>query len=281
MADETTIEPGQAQGQSAEGPAQEPTTPTGPASQEGQSVDTGTTQGAAEGHQDDATVFDPAEFEQLTKDLPPELKTQAQALQKSLQAGYTKKFQGISEQKKKIDAYDAFTADPVSQIEKMAKQLGYQLSRGEAQKQVNEGDWEPKSWDEVFKKAEESILSKLSPVLNEVQAIKKNSIESEFDKMDPSWRTYESNMMDVLKLHPTLAKDPATLYKMSVPPELLESRATQKALKKMEAKVKGGEVAGASTTKQQSTGLPDKALSFQDAIAAAKKKLATEGIRPN
>ena len=158
MADENTIEPGQATGQPDQGPAPEPTTPDGPASQKGQSVDTGTTQSTTEGHQAE-TVFDPGEFERLTKDLPPELKSQALALQKSLQAGYTKKFQSISEQKKKIDAYDAFTADPVTQIQNMAKQLGYTVSRADAQKQVNASNWEPQSWDEVFQKAEESILA--------------------------------------------------------------------------------------------------------------------------
>jgi len=66
-----------------------------------------------------------------------------------------------------------------------------------------------------------------------------------------------------------------------VPPELLESRATQRALKKLESKVKGGEVAGTSTTKQQQSGLPNKSLSFQDAISAAKKKLATDGLKPS
>ena len=275
MADDNTTELNQTEGQAAEG--SETTTQTESEDQVEQSVDTGTTD---TGHQAE-TVFDPAEFERLTEGLSPELKSQAQALQKSLQAGYTKKFQSISEQKKKIDAYDAFSADPVKQMQGMAKQFGYTMTRGEAQQQVNDADWEPQSWNEVFEKAEQSIMQKLSPVLSEVQNIKKNSIESEFDKMDSSWRNYEDKMMDVLKMHPTLAKDPATLYKMSVPPELLESRATQKALQKMESKVKGGKVAGTSTTKQQTTGLPDKPLSFQDAISAAKKKLATDGLKPS
>ena len=275
MAKENTTELEQAEGQAAEG--SETTTQVDSEGQVEQSVDTGATD---TGHQEE-TVFDPAEFDRLTKDLPPELQAQATALQKSLQSGYTKKFQSVSEQRKKIDAYDAFSADPVTQMQAMAKQMGYSMTRGEAQQQVNNEDWEPQSWQEVFTKAEEGIMNRLSPVLSEVQNIKKNSIESEFDKMDASWRTYEPKMMDVLKAHPTLAQDPATLYKMSVPPELLESRATQRALKKLESKVKGGEVAGTSTTKQQQSGLPNKSLSFQDAISAAKKKLATDGLKPS
>ena len=171
MAEENTTELEQAEGQAAEG--SETTTQVDSEGQVEQSVDTGATD---TGHQEE-TVFDPAEFDRLTKDLPPELQAQATALQKSLQSGYTKKFQSVSEQRKKIDAYDAFSADPVTQMQAMAKQMGYSMTRGEAQQQVNNEDWEPQSWQEVFTKAEEGIMNRLSPVLSEVQNIKKNSIE--------------------------------------------------------------------------------------------------------
>ena len=76
-----------------------------------------------------------------------------------------------------------------------------------------------------------------------------------------------------------MAQDPGMLYRMSVPQDVLESRANQRALKKMENKVAGGRVAGSSTTNRQpSTGLPSGPVTFQEAYEAARKKLADDGM---
>lgn len=240
----------------------------------------GTTDDKGSQKDDDQPIFDPGEFARLTKDLSPELQAQAKALQKSLQGAYTKKFQTVAEQKQKIEAYDSFSSDPVGNLEQMAKRMGYSLSKGGAEPNSDPASWEPNSWDDVMSAAEKRVMAKLSPLLGEFQNIKKNSIESQLSSIDPSWQQYEDVMMQNLKSHPTLAKDPSMLYRLSVPSEVLESRATQKALKRLESKVESGKVSGSSTTtKTPQTGMPTGPVTFQQAVELAQKKLAEEGIR--
>ncbi|MHC4635804.1 MAG: hypothetical protein ACYSYU_11445, partial [Planctomycetota bacterium] len=90
---------------------------------------------------------------------------------------------------------------------------------------------------------------------------------------------YEDTMKINLQKHPSLANDPTSLYRMSVPQEVLESRATQMALKKLEAKGESAKISGGSTTtKTPSGGLPDKPVSFTQAYEAAKQSLRDQGI---
>jgi hypothetical protein len=274
MADENTaaVEP---EGQPESGP--ETTTVTG--------TEGTTATGTIERTPENEGVFDPGEFKRLTDSLPPELQHQARALQKGLQGAYTKKFQEVAENRKKIEAYDAFSKDPATALQQMAQQMGYTLSRRDAQQMADNQsqNWEPQTWDEVMTKAEERATAKMmqqfAPLLGELQNIKRTSIESQLSEIDPSWQAYEEKMMGNLKQHPTLAADPAMLYRLSVPPEILESRATQKALARMQAKTESGKVSGPSTTNKTNDGLiPDKSMSFSEAVAAAKKKLAQDGL---
>lgn len=277
MAEETTgLE--LTEGQSTEGSE---TTTQGEPGGEGEQSGLNQEGATQEGHQNETVVYDPAEFERLSKDLSPEMLSQVQALQNGLQGSYTKKFQNISDSRKKIEAYDAFNSDPMGQLEILAKQAGYTLSKPGANNQPGEGggEFDPQSWDDVFKKVETSMMEKLAPMFNEVQNIKKGSIETQLSEIDPTWKQYEGDMMSNLKTHPTLSADPALLYRMSVPANVLESRATQQALKKMQEKVNSGKISGNSTTtKTKTSGLPDKAMTFDEAVTAAKKKLANDGV---
>lgn len=263
-----TTDPGQAP--SGDPAPQQDTSSAAPKGDAGQP--SGTTDA---GPQD--TFFDP-------KELPPELQT----AYKNMQAAFTKRMQELSGHRKKIDAYDAFMADPVRQIQQVAQAYGLKLTAAEARdvaKDAQAAPEQPQTWDDVYKTAEqraiERIRKELEPFLNEVRTIKKNSIESQLTEIDPTWQQYEGQMTEMLKTHPTLARDPAALYRMSVPPEVLESRAVQKALAKMDAKAKAAKVSGASqTTKKPASGLPDRPVSFQEAVEAAKKSLEEQGLRP-
>lgn len=243
-----------------------------------------------DGHQDAEPIFDPTEYSRLTKDLPPELQAQAGALQKSLQAAFTKKTQAVAEHRKKIEAYDQFTKNPVRAMERFAQQYGYTLQRpdnqgrqpgGEAKWTPESGD--PKSWNDVVEFLKSSLTSdlggQLQPMVQEFQNIKKQSIEQQLSEIDPGWQQYEDQMMETLNDHPTLAKDPAKLYRLSVPAEIQERRATQRALAKMEAKTKSSSVNGPSSTTKKATSVKfDGKMSFQDAVKAAKAKLSEEGV---
>jgi hypothetical protein len=199
---------------------------------------------------------------------------------KEMQRAFSKKTEAISKDRSKIEAYDAFSKDPLGQIQTMASRMGYQLTRAEAAKVASEGktgsgDWEPTTWGEVIdkitSKTQERLIQQLGPIISEVQTLRKGNIEKLLDDNCPDWRQYEDDMKSNIQAHPSLVNDPVMLYRLSVPPEVLETRATQAAIKKLEDKVKG---------KHQDLGTGDKAMSFNEAVDYAKKKLASEGLHP-
>jgi hypothetical protein len=232
------------------------------------------------GTQEETTFFDP-------KDLDPSLVP----AYKNMQKAFTQRMQEAAKHKHKVEAYDSFERDPVGTMQAMAQRMGFQLTRAEAAQQLrdqqqgqNQQPWEPKSWDEVLNRAKDmakrELFQEMGPMVNEVKNLRKSALEAFLDSNAPDWREHEDSMMQNLKAHPTLVNDPIKLYRLSVPPEVLEGRATQKALKKMEEKVKGAQIGGgSSTTRKAPLGLPDKSLSFDEAVKFAKAKLAEDGIR--
>jgi hypothetical protein len=253
------------------------TTDAGTQGTEGQSTEQTTQTGT------DTTdaYYDPAEFNRLTEALPDELKAQAKALQKSLQGNYTKKTQSLAENQRKVDAYNALMANPTAAIKHYAAQYGMTVSEAAAQ-QVQADSNDPDSWDTVYSTAEERAMERFKKeyghLFTELQALKKDSIEKTLTELDPTWHQYEDQMLANMQKHPTLASDAATLYRMSVPPEVLESRATQAALRKLEQKGKSANIAGSSTTTKKPGGVdPDAKPSFQEAVALAKQRIKSKG----
>jgi hypothetical protein len=232
------------------------------------------------GPEPEESFFDPASI----KDKP-----ELMAAYKQMQAAFTRKTQQIKEQRNKIDAYDNFSKDPVGNMQKMAQQMGFQLTRAQAaqalqdQAQTQQQEWQPQTWDEVIAKAKgaakEEVLQELQPMIQQLTQMRSQGIEKMLDDSVPDWRTYEDEMMGTLKDHPTLVHDPIKLYRLSVPDEVWQSRATQQAMAKLQKKAESAKVAGGSTThKKPSTTL--EASSFEDAVAKARAHLAEQGIRP-
>ena len=279
--DPTTVQAPAAQdaGQPAGGSASQITGPD-PAATTGQAATVQPTAGQqtsaspATSATQEVTFFDP-------KDLPQELVP----AYKQMQAAWTKKLQAVSADRQKIQAYDAFTSDPVGQMQQLARQYGYSLTRGEAAQAVQQQQgqpqaWEPKSWDEVMERAQEqaerSILAKLQPHLAQIQQVRTSTIEAQLTELDPGWREHEDRMRENLKKHPTLVDDPSMLYRLSVPEEVMTSRAYQKALKRMEEKGQGAAVTPKSTV-GQTIPTQNPASSFQEAVEQAKEELARKG----
>jgi hypothetical protein len=214
------------------------------------------------------TFFDPAQ-------VPPELLP----AYKQMQAAFTTKTQDLARQRQKIDAYDAFMQDPVGQMQRLASQYGLNLSRAEAaqaiQGQASAQDWNPQSWDEVLAKAEERaeerVLRRLQPYLGRLQEMQAGQIETQLQQIDPQWRQYEGQMRTILQRHPSLVNDVAMLYRMAVPPEALEAKAIQAALKKYEGKA-GHQDMSKSTASRSKPG-PAKISSFEDAVAEARRQI--------
>ena len=94
------------------------------------------------------------------------------------------------------------------------------------------------------------------------------------------WRTYENEMINTLTTHPSLANDPDTLYRMSVPPEVLEARATARALEKLKGGTDSSVVPGARRATAETSTKPTGINNFNDAVAFAKSQLKQQGLKP-
>lgn len=227
---------------------------------------------------DGETFFDP-------NDVPDEL----QGAYKNMQAAFTRRMQGVRDSRQKVLAYDAFVSDPHGALRQMAQQYGYTLGQaGQTQPQspadqsVNP-EWQPNTWEEVIARAKQdafdSVMEQMRPVLSEVQTLRKSHIESQLDSHMPDWREYEEQIEGVLQAHPSLASDPVALARLALPDEVVQSRATQAALKKLRAKQTSSEVSGGSTSQTMPTSgdLPDGPVTFDQAVKFATDKLKSEG----
>lgn len=256
------------------------TTATAAATTEGQATatpGTGTSTTAnAPATGTEETFFDPKSIEG---------KPELEAAYKQMRNAFTKRMQDLARDRGKIEAYDAFQADPVSSMQRFAKQFGYNLTRAEAAaavatEQATGQQFNPQTWEEVRGWIKDSIIPEIqqhfAPLVKNVQKVTASNIERELDSVDPQWRVYEDSMKENIKLHPTLVNDVSMLYRMSVPPEVLEGRAVQTALRKLEDKTRSAQVHGSQNT-SRSTPAPKQVKSFQDAVEAAKAGLAASG----
>jgi len=268
-----------------EGQAGAATTETAPAPEvsQGQAAtqeSTGTGQ-AVQAPAPEDMFFDPSQ-------IPPEL----MGAYKNMQKAYTQKTQKIAEHRQKIEAYDQFMRDPVTNLQQLAGQYGMSLTRAEAKQVIQQqgqgqgDDWDnfqPKNWGEAFNAFKERAFAEWSqsiqPLVGSVQKMQSRNVEAELTKIDPQWKLYEDEMSANLQAHPTLVKDIDKLYMLSVPKEVWAARGTQQALKKVEATVQAAHVSGKGQT-SKTVSAPKKAANFDEAVQAAREELARQGIRP-
>jgi hypothetical protein len=213
---------------------------------------------------------------------------------KQMQAAFTKKMQALSTDRQKVEAYNRFETDREFQtqvLQQLASQHGYSLTRAQAQAIQDQQpqqtqQWEPQSWDEVMARAEERaeqrIMEKLQPFIGTVQQQKARIIERDLETIDPQWRTYEDTMREKLQRHPTLVNDVAELYRLSVPEEVLTSRAVQTALAKFQSKAEQAKVSGPTKTSRTEPAAPDLSKmksgdAFNAAVEMARKQIASGG----
>ncbi len=209
------------------------------------------------------SFFDPAT-------LPEELK----AGWKQLQGSYTRKMQGLAANQKKVDAYNAFEANPRETIKQLAGQLGLTLQ--EAQAVANEA-FEPQDWGDVTNHVVTTVMQKLTPYIEQVRGVQQSSIEHELDASIPEWRDYEPQMQEALAKHPTLSGDPVALANMAIPESVRQGKAMQTAMRKLEDKAKAAQVTGGTQTTKESDPLtPGKKMTFSESVAFAKRKLAAD-----
>jgi len=194
---------------------------------------------------------------------------------KQMQGEFTKRMQGIRSSQQKLEQYAAFERDPVGTIKALSQQYGLQVLQGQEQQSK---DFNPQSWDDVEQHFREKFRKEeLTPLTREVRDLKRQNIEQQLDTKFPDWRTYEMAMMDVLKVHPTLVNDPDTLYRMAVPSQVLEARATKAAMEKLKAVTESSNVSGGATPKQ-TTSEPTGKLTFNQAVEIARKRVNARGL---
>lgn len=203
-------------------------------------------------------------------------KPELEAAYKQMQASYTKKSQEFARNRDKVSQYDQFMSDPVGTMRQLAQQMGYQLVQG-SQEPGDTQDFQ--TWDDVMAAAEKKVMKRLEPVLGEIQQMKRSTIEQRLDTQYPDWRQYEDDMMQLLQQHPTLVQDVDRLYRMAVPPEVLEARALKAAQRKLQGTKDASNVQGSSKTTKSVT-QSTRAKNFDEAVELAKARLAEQGLRP-
>ena len=140
--------------------------------------------------------------------------------------------------------------------------------------------WQPNTWNEVLTAFVPKVMEQLTgtlqtsfkPVMDNLKTLTTSNVERQLTEIDPQWRTYEDNITDTLKEHPTLANNVGRLYRISVPEEVLTARATQTALKKFETKAASAKIQGKSSI-QSSTEPTNQKLTFDQAVEKAKRDL--------
>lgn len=198
---------------------------------------------------------------------------------KQMQGEFTKRMQGFRSKQNDLQLVEQFRANPMAVLQQLAPQYGMRLIQS-GQDEPSNKDWNPQSWDDVKTHFfEEFKKEQLAPLVSEVRDLKKQNIEQYLTTNHPDWRTYEDSMMDTLRKHPTLVSDPDTLYRMSVPANVIESRATAAALAKLKGATENAQVSG-GTNKQATSFEPTGKLSFNEAVEVAKKRLAMKGLSP-
>jgi hypothetical protein len=267
------MEPEATQGQAETADLAETTAPA-PEGDSGQSTTpVQTTESGPDDGAQGESFFDPKSIEHS-----PEL---VQAY-KQMQRSFTKSKQQMSAEQAKIDAYNQAIADPVGTARQLAQQYGYTMVQGGPQPEADQAEFNPGSWDDVIARAKqeavEEVRREYEPLLGEVKSLKQQNIEQYLDTHFLDWRTYESEMIRSLQKHPSMAEDPDALYRMSVPPEVWEARATERALKRLKTGADSGAVPGVSKATSTTSEKPTGPLSFNDAVKFAKRQLSKQGV---
>jgi hypothetical protein len=210
-------------------------------------------------------------------------KPELEAAFRSMQSNYTKKTQELAKMRKeaeaKINAYDSFYKDPIAEIQRIAAQNGYTLTKAQAAQLQNESATEPQfnTWNEavefISQRTRQDVLNELRPVIEQVNNAKTQSHIQYLDTNYPDWRLYEDGMKETLAKHPSMIDDLDGLYRISVPDSVLKARYTKDALKKLKGETDAALISGGGAQSKDAPA-PKKARSFDEAVLLAKQQIA-------
>ena len=241
------------------------TTTAAPVTTDGVSGSTAQTTGNGSVASVEESFFDPSSIQG---------KPELELAYKQMQSAWTRKMQGVKASQDKISAYDRFSSDPVNTIKQIAQQYGLSVVQP-GDSQAPEQDF--KSWDDVKQHFFKEFKKEMQPVFNEVRTLKQQNVETYLDNHFPDWREHEEAMMEKLQKHPSLVHEPDALYRASVPSEVWEARATQRAMQKLKAAGQSSQVSGGTTTTRPTQQEPTGPLTFDQAVEVAKRRIAAGG----
>jgi len=227
-------------------------------------------------------------------DMPEAVKTYLEGTDpyKLLQASYSKKTQALAKERQKVEAYDAFMADPETSLKRAVEQIGMRMepigrtsTPGTSADVSTTGnfsmDWHPENWPIVGEAVDQRIdaklnafFEKLQPLVSNIKTLITSNVERQLSEIDSDWKAYEDEMMETLKAHPTLKNDVAKLYRISVPEVVLNARATQAALKNFEDKAASAKIQGKSSIRSATSSPLNKKRTFDEAIQFAREEIA-------
>lgn len=241
----------------------------------------------------DEPFFDRKAYEAARAKLDPSIATHADALYHQLNKDYTQKAQKLAAERQKVEVYNRFTAslreNPGQAFKDLFGAIGMtpaqalQLIGGPApatpapakdQEDPFQTREELAKWvqEQARLEAEKLMADRMAPVMKTMQEAQSKAVEAQLNELDPQWLMYEDAMRENLQKHPSLANDLPTLYRISVPAEVLERKAHAEAMRRMDAERDAARVSGGSTVRA-STPPPPEVRTFEDAVKTAKKVL--------
>ena len=231
---------------------------------------------------EEPAFFDRKEWEASLEGVDdPDRVAHLRSLEKMLLGQWTQKTQALSGERMKVEAYDAFMTqverDPQGAVRDLQQQLGLTPQQATAVVEEAQGEKEYNTWPEVFADIKTEVMAEmrreLQPVMDATHRQTTQQVEASFDAIDPDWRMYEDDIKSNLSKYPGLASNIGDLYRLSVPSEVQEQKATKEALRKLEAQTKAAAPAAPTATRSKGSTQPTGPLSFHESYEKAKRDL--------
>lgn len=210
--------------------------------------------------------------------LPPEIAAQVEATKKLMQADYTRKTQAIAQDRQKVDAMNAFLSNPLHpDNQRFLAQYGYVLpNQSERQATQSNEPYEPQSWEELLTKAAQMgrdlAMQEMAPITTQMQQMGVERVMSRLNQIDPDWRKYEAEMMQLLNQYPQMAREPDKLYRLAVPPEVMEARIFKTISEKYKGQAQHASTHTKPSAPRSKPGRP-KVSNFEEAFALAQQQV--------
>lgn len=212
-------------------------------------------------------VVEPAKKEEERFLDPDEIPKELLPHFKRMQASFTRRMQGLAQDREKVELYNKLMSNPETTIQTLASKMGLTLTRPGHQKEgVTEesvdGDSDTVKWIRTL--IQKELGKATQPLKAEQATMKAQQTINYLDKNYPDWYLYEDIMSELVKKHPSLKDDADNLYELSKSAASRVGQIKKEALKKTQVITK-------PSTGGRSVTAPKKAVTIDEAFEIAKK----------